>query len=255
MFSHLALPSEFQLSWEAWAIASFAAGMVGMSKAGLKGIAILTVTIMALLFGSKASTGILVPVVIVADVCAVRYYHRDAQWYYLKRLLPWMIAGIFLGAFVGKDLPEAIFKQGMAVIILVSVIMMYWWDRKDNETVPDNMWFAGVMGMLAGFCTMIGNLAGAFSNIFFLALRLPKNQFIGSAAWLFLITNTIKVPFHVFLWETITPDTIALNLRLLPGMVVGFFAGVQLIKIIREKQYRKLILLLTAIGAVVILIR
>src|SRR5690606_41458311 len=42
---------------------------------------------------------------------------------------------------------------------------------------------------LAGLCTMIGNLAGSLTNIFFLAMRLPKNEFVGTAAWLYFITN------------------------------------------------------------------
>lgn len=255
MSSFFELPDIYQMPWYNWCLALFAVSLVGFSKAGLKGIAILTVTIMALVFGGKASTGVLVPMLIVADVLAVLYYHRHAQWHYLRRLLPWMIGGIVLGAMVGKDLPEDIFKQSMAVIILFSVVMMYWWERRQEVYIPDNWWFGGIMGLLAGFCTMIGNLAGAFSNIFFLAMRLPKNHFIGSAAWLFLITNSVKIPFHIFWWETVTMETVALNIRLLPGLILGFVIGVRLIKLIKDKQYRKLVLALTAIGAIVIWVR
>ena len=102
-----------------------------------------------------------------------------------------MVCGILLGALAGKDLPEDLFKHGMAVIILLSVGMMYWWDQREDAVIPDHWWFSGLMGVLAGFCTMIGNLAGAFSNIYFLAMRLPKNHFIGTAAWLFLLRRVL----------------------------------------------------------------
>ena len=102
---------------------------------------------------------------------------------------------------------------------------------------------------------MIGNLAGAFSNIFFLAMRLPKDQFIGTAAWLFFIINLFKLPFHIFVWKTVTIETFAVNLRLLPGICLGFLVGIQLVKYIKDQQYRKLILLLTAFGAVMIFFR
>ena len=109
------------------------------------------------------------------------------------------------------------------------------------------------MGLLAGFTTMIGNLAGAFSNIYFLAMRLPKNAFIGTAAWLFFIINTFKVPFHIWSWETINSEYILISLQLVPFVLFVLIAGVFLVKKIENDSYRKLILLFTAIGVLAIL--
>lgn len=111
------------------------------------------------------------------------------------------------------------------------------------------------MGILAGITTMIGNLAGAFSNIFFLAMRLPKNEFIGTAAWVFFFINLFKLPFHILVWETITPETLLVNAVLLPGVALGLFLGVRLVRVIREGFYRKMILILTALGALILLLR
>jgi uncharacterized membrane protein YfcA len=166
-----------------------------------------------------------------------------------------MMSGVVLGVVVGKDLPEARFKFWMVVVILVSVAMMTWWDLRKSKTVPTHWGFAGLMGVLAGITTMIGNLAGAFSNIFFLAMRLPKNEFIGTAAWVFFFINLFKLPFHIFVWETISPETLLVNLKLLPGVALGLFLGVRLVKIIRESFYRRMILLLTALGALILLFR
>jgi uncharacterized membrane protein YfcA len=109
------------------------------------------------------------------------------------------------------------------------------------------------MGLLAGFTTMIGNLAGAFSNIYFLVMRLPKNNFIGTAAWLFFLINSFKVPFHIWSWETINSKSILVSLQLVPFVLIGLVAGVFLVKKIENESYRKLILLFTAIGGVAIL--
>ena len=210
---------------------------------------------MALAFGAKESTGLIVPLLVVGDAFAVIYYNRHAQWKYIVAFLPWMILGILIGTAVGKDLPENTFKISMSVIILGTVIMMYWWDRKKSKNVPTHWAFAGFIGTMAGITTMIGNLAGAFSNIYFLAMRLPKNEFIGTAAWLFFIVNIFKLPFHIFIWKTITPETLLINLKLVPGIVLGIIVGVRLVKIIKEQFYRKMILVLTAIGAFLILFR
>lgn len=245
----------FQLSWFDWFLAMMAAVIIGISKAGVKGIAIIVVTLLALVFGSKASTGILLPLLTIGDIFAVIYYHRHTQWKYLKRLLPWMAIGVLIGVRVGEHLPENVFKQGMAAIILLTVIMMFWWERQKIKKVPDNWWFASIMGLAAGFTTMIGNLAGAFTNIFFLAMRLPKDQFIGTAAWLFFIINLFKWPFHIFVWKTISWESLLIDLRLLPGVMAGLFIGIYLVKKIKERFYRQLILILTALGAVIILFK
>ena len=229
--------------------------MLGVSKAGIKGIAIITVTLMALAFGARESTGLIVPMLIVGDIFAVIFYNRHSRWKYILRFAPWMIIGIVIGVFLGDDLPEKQFKIWMVVIILISVVIMYWWDMRQSKRVPKHWAFASFMGITAGIATMLGNLAGAFSNIYFLAMRLPKNEFIGTAAWLFFITNLIKLPFHVLVWETITPSSLLINLKLLPVMALGLFTGVRVVKIIKEGFYRKLILGLTAFGALLILFR
>ncbi len=236
-------------------IALLAAFILGVSKSGLKGMGIVIVTLMAYAFSAKASTGILLPLLIFADVMAVSYYNRHAKWNYLWRFLPWMIGGVVVGAYVGKDLPEDIFKKGMAVIILISVVIMFAWERYDKSNIPDKIWFAGSMGFTAGFTTMIGNLAGAFSNIFFLALRIPKNEFIGTAAWLYFIINIFKLPFHIFSWETVNFESLKTDLYLFPAVILGFVLGIRIVKYLEEKQYRTFILVMTGIGALVMLLR
>ena len=244
-----------EIAITSWLFAFAASFVMGVSKAGIKGIAIITVTLMALAFGARESTGLIVPMLIVGDIFAVIYYNRHTRWQHILRFAPWMIIGILIGVLLGKDLPESTFKIWMAVIILISVAVMYWWDLRKSKTVPTHWAFSGFMGITAGIATMLGNLAGAFSNIYFLAMRLPKNEFIGTAAWLFFITNLIKLPFHVFIWETVTIESLLINLKLLPALLLGLYAGVRMVKIIKEGFYRKLILILTAFGAVLILFR
>lgn len=243
-----------EISLTSWILATLAAFVIGMSKAGIKGIAVINVTFMALAFGAKESTGMVVPLLILADIFAVIYYNRHTQWSYVFKVLPWMVFGLVIGVFIGKDLPESLFRIGMAVIIIITVFMMYWWDRKKVKTVPTHWTFSGAIGTLAGITTMVGNLAGAFSNIYFLAMRLPKNHFIGTAAWLFLIVNVLKLPFHFFVWKTITWESLILNVKLLPGIFLGFFVGIRIIKLINEEFFRKMILVLTALGALLIIV-
>jgi uncharacterized protein len=236
-----------------FSLAAFCAFLLGVSKSGIKGIASLIVTGLALVYGAKNSTGILMPLLLVGDVFAITYYKRHVQKEYIIKMLPWMVIGVLIGVVGGQYITESLFKYGMAIIILFSVGLMYYWENKKDKTIPSHWTFASSMGLLAGFTTMIGNLAGAFSNIYFLAMRLPKNNFIGTAAWLFFIINAFKVPFHIWTWETINSTSLQISLQLVPFVIIGLVAGVFLVKKIENDSYRKLILLFTAIGGVAIL--
>lgn len=235
-----------------WSLILLGAFIIGLSKAGLRGIDMMNVTIMAIVFGSKASTGIVLPLLCVADVIAVFYYHRHAQWKHFWKLIPWMVIGILVGVYVGKDLNEAIFRKLMAIIIIVTVVIMIALEMRKKPLIPSNKLFVANMGLAAGFTTMLGNLAGAFSNIYFLAMRMPKNDFIGTAAWIFLVINLFKVPFQVFFWKNITLDSLYTDLLLLPAMLIGFWIGLKIVSKIKDDSYRKVVIVLTFLGAIVI---
>ena len=235
-----------------WSLILLGAFIIGLSKAGLRGIDMMNVTIMAIVFGSKASTGIVLPLLCVADVIAVFYYHRHAQWNHFWKLIPWMVIGILVGVYVGKDLNEAIFRKLMAIIIIVTVVIMIALEMRKKPLIPSNKLFVANMGLAAGFTTMLGNLAGAFSNIYFLAMRMPKNDFIGTAAWIFLVINLFKVPFQVFFWKNITLDSLHTDLLLLPAMLIGFWIGLKIVSKIKDDSYRKVVIVLTFLGAIVI---
>jgi uncharacterized membrane protein YfcA len=232
-----------------WWLIALGAFIIGLSKAGLKGIDMLNVTIMAIVFGSKASTGIVLPLLCCADILAVLYYHRHAQWSIFRRLVPWMIVGILLGVFAGKDLNEIYFRKIMAVIIICTVIIMIVMEWRKTIVVPGNSVFTAGMGTVAGFTTMLGNLGGAFSNIYFLAMQVPKNIFIGTAAWVFLAMNFFKLPFQVFYWKNITAATLSTDLLVLPALLAGFWSGLKIVAVMKDNGYRKLVIGLTLVGA------
>ena len=110
-------------------------------------------------------------------------------------------------------------------------------------------------GFAAGFATMIGNLAGAFSNLYFLALRFDKKTFIGTAAWLFFFINIFKLPFHIFVWHTVSLDTLNENIKMVPFVIAGFVIGVKLIKYLNNEMYTKYIIIMTILGGFLILFK
>ncbi len=224
--------------------------LIGMSKTGLSGAGLLVVPIMAGLFGGKSSTGILLPMLIAADVFAVYYYHRHAQWRYIFLALPWAVAGVVLGTLFGASVNDLLFKNILAVIILTAIGLMLWQDFRNKQApIPDTWWFGALLGLIGGFTTMVGNAAGPIMALYLLSMHLPKNSYIGTAAWFFFIINLIKVPFHVFAWHTINFQTLQINLVVLPAIGLGVVAGINLIKLFPEKAYRYFIVFTTCLAA------
>jgi uncharacterized membrane protein YfcA len=246
---------ELDFSTLQWILLAVCGMLIGMSKVGVPGVSMLVVPALALIFGGKASTGILLPMLMMADLFGVGYSHRHAEWKYLWKLLPWAFVGIGIALWVGEVVNDTWFKNIIAILVFLCIGLMLWHDRKKGQNLfPDTWWFSAMMGILGGFATMIGNVAGPIFAIYLLAMHLPKNSFIGTGAWFFLIVNFSKFPLHIFVWKTINLDTLTLDLMLLPAIAFGAFAGIKLVQKISEKLYRTAVIIVTALSAFLLLI-
>ncbi len=230
--------------------------ILGMTKAGLSGISLATIPVMALIFGAKESTGVLLPMLIIADIMAVIYYRRNAVWKHILRILPWVGIGIFIALITGNIINDSQFKVVMVSVVWIMIILMILNDLRKNskQDIPDNHLFAGIMGLSGGFATMIGNSAGPVFNLYFLAMRLPKKEFIGTGAWLYFIMNLGKLPLQIFVWKTISINTILLNLVAIPVIAAGIFAGIHIVKLFPERVYRYFVIIATLVASVFLLL-
>ncbi|MFA3793029.1 sulfite exporter TauE/SafE family protein [Aliiglaciecola sp. SL4] len=239
----------YSLNYDQLGLLFLVALFIGMAKAGVHGISLFAVPILALIFGGKASSGLMLPMLIMADLFAVKYYHRHANWSFLIKLFPSAAIGVLIATLIGNSIDDGVFKQIMGYIIIVSLAIMLWMETANKEKIPDYLWFAILMGTLGGITTMIGNLAGSVMALYLLSMRLPKNEYIGTAAWFFLIINLFKVPFHIWPWETISVNSFGLSLLGLPFIALGIYVGIQIVKRVPDKQYRWLVIAMTGLAA------
>ena len=80
-------------------------------------------------------------------------------------------------------------------------------------------------------------------------MKLPKNAYIGTGAWFFMIINLIKVPMQVVFWHGITWSSLGFDLLLVPAIICGAWLGVKAVKALPEKPFRLLVIILTAASA------
>ncbi len=248
-----ALIQSYDLTSLQWILLGISGLLIGMSKTGLSGVGLMVVPILANAFGGKPSVGLLLPILIFADIFAVAWYNRHAEWKHIIRLLPWAITGILLATLVGKSISDNTFRLLLAAIVLFGIVILVWRDLKSGEKkIPQSRWFAGGLGLLGGFATMIGNAAGPVLALYLLSMKLPKNSFIGTGAWFFFIINLSKVPLHIWSWKTITMDSFLLDLMVIPAIAAGAALGIWLVRLLPEKIYRIIVIATTLLSALLL---
>jgi uncharacterized protein len=240
-----------------WVFAALGAFMVGVSKAGITGLSILSIALFNHVFpSSKQASGLVLPLLIFGDFVAVFSYRKHTQWHYLWRLFPWTAAGVVLGYFtLGRISDHS--ARIMIGWIIVALAALSFWRRQvsaPNDEAPVFHWSVGVViGVTAGFITLVANAAGPLMAIYLVAMRLPKMEYVGTAAVFFMLLNLFKVPFMVDL-GLITVQSFSFNLALAPAVLLGALAGRWLLKRVNQNLFEQLVLLLSAIGGILLIL-
>jgi len=233
-----------------------AAFILGMSKAGLSGFGLAAVPLMAMIFGARESTGVILPMLIAADIMAVVHYHRSAVWKHILRIIPWVAIGIVIALITGKMINDKQFRIVLLTIVWLMLALMIVNDlrKKEESHVPQNPLFGFSMGLAGGFSTMIGNSAGPVFNLYFLSMKLSKQEFIGTSAWLYLIMNTGKLPLQLLVWKNISLNYLSLGIISIPVIALGIFAGIRIVKLFSESVYRYFVIGTTLLTSVLLFI-
>jgi hypothetical protein len=240
---------------------------VGLSKGGISGLGIVAAPLFALVFPPMESTGLVLVILICADLVSVSLFRRHAVWAHIIRLFPFAAAGIIAGYFVCKLLlqypnhahSQKLFGVMMGGILLALVCVQLWRKQKTKgheekaaELVPENWWVLASFGVLAGFTTMVANAAGPVMILYLLAMRLPKLEFIGTSAWYFLVLNLFKVPFSYDL-GLINVSSLKIDALFAPIAMLSVVAGRWLVNFINQELFEKLAIVFTVLATLKLL--
>lgn len=245
------------ISISAWVLLCIASVMVGLGKAGVPGMGNIAIALFATILPARDSVGVILLVLIAADIVAVLIYRRHADWAQLWRLLPAAAIGIILGFFLLDYFQDQEIRWVIAGILLLAVAQTFWKifrDRAGHFPKPLPRHWAPPIGILAGFVTMIANAAGPIMQLYLLAMRLPKMVFIGTGAWYFLILNVFKVPFSMG-QDMVNSSNAQLSLTLIPAAILGGLAGPHIVKRISQQWFERLVLLFVLVSAIMLLVR
>ena len=238
-----------QLGWLEWGLLALGALVAGSSKGGLPGINIMAVVLFAQVLPAKVATGALLPLLIAADLVAVVLFRKSANWRELWRIFPSAALGVIFGALLLGQIDDLVVKRLLGVIILVLCALQFW--RSSNSqaglALVQHPIAAGLAGIVAGFTTLIANAAGPIMALYLLAMRLPKNEFVGTTAWFFFMINLFKLPFILGL-GLVNIQSLELNLYLIPVVWLGVFIGYLTMQKLNQQVFNNIALVLALLG-------
>ena len=227
--------------------------LIGINKTALPGIGTLPVIFLTLLFQAHLATGLQLFMLCTADLMAVAYYRKSANWKLVLRLLPCALCGIALGSVTLRFVTDEILRNAIGIIILLMAALHFihkHWINPDK--VPNHPAFIMMVGIVAGFTTQVANAAGPVMALYLLAMRLPKEEYMGTCAWYFMILNWIKMP--IFIMEgRITQEALLIDLPMLPIVLLGAFLGVLFLRKIKQKTFETAIQILIVLSALYLL--
>ena len=233
------------------AVLAIGALIIGINKTAIPALGALVVVLFTQFFPADIGSAAVLPLLCTGDVLAVSWYRREANWKFVIGLLPWAMVGLLLGMVVVRMITNIDILAIMIALLILGVQALSLTKgifQKKIDQLRNTMWMGAFFGILAGFTTHVANAAGPVMAIYLVLMKFSKEEYIGSAAWYFLLLNWIKLPLFV-LDGRLSWQIIKIVPGVLPFLILGAVIGIVLLKNISQKSFTTIIQILTALGA------
>ena len=169
----------------------------------------------------------------------------------IKPLVFGAIPGMPTGIYLLVNLPENIIKTILALVIigyaLYSLIHTY-----SNFTIDHKAGY--VLGFLAGCLGGAFNTDGPPIVIYITSQHWTKDEMNISLSSYFLMSGLTLVTMHT-IGGLLTKQVVLFFITLLPAIFLGIFAGTLVYKKINHDEFKKIVLLLLILVAIVLIIK
>jgi uncharacterized protein len=226
-----------------WIYGSVAMAAFGLSKGGFVGLAVIGLPVFALALPPLTAAAIMLPVLMVQDLVTVWAFRRDID----KRSFVVLLIGCLIGTAIGAATVTSISDAGLKLMvgIIALAFALNWWVQRlkglaerPPYRAPDAV---GVFwGAWCGLTSFVAHAGAPPAQVYMMPQRLAPAVFAGTLAWLFFITNIVKLWPYVQL-GLITRDTLIGSLALVPVAIVGNLLGIWLVRRIAVAKFYPLI--------------
>jgi uncharacterized membrane protein YfcA len=236
--------------------------LVGLSKTALPGTGLVATPLIAVFISGRGIPGTILPVLIAADLFAVWWYHQHARWDLLRPMIVSISVGFAAGAAffaaVGSSTRPIDIVVGVSILLMAA--LQAWRMVRQQQPAKPTATAAAVYGTTGGFTTFVANAAGPVMNTYLVRLGLGKEAMIGTSTWFYFTVNVAKIPVYLALgeWSSggrfFTGQRLAFDTALIPALLVGVFGGRRLFNKLPDRAFLIVVLVLSAAGAVKLLL-
>lgn len=230
--------------------------LIGLAKGGLGGtLGVLATPLMSLVMPADQVIGLLLPILMTADVFAVASHWQRWDRRLILLLIPGSVIGMLLGSFFIASISPETLRRGIGVIVLIFVLYRLF-ERQILAFMQykSRNWYGFVAGAVAGFSSTLAHTGGPPIAIYLLMENVQPRVFVATSALFFAIVNWIKVPsyFYIGLFDF---NLLGQVLWLLPLLPLSVWMGKWVSVRINKTTFDRIIVVILALTAVFLLAR
>lgn len=220
-----------------YAVSVLAIALVGLSKGGLGGMALIGVPLMALVMSPVRAAAIMLPILIVMDIVSLWAWrgHHDAVT--LRNMLPGALAGVGVGWLTAAIVTVS------AVRLIVGVVALLFFARWAAQQLGyrvaarrHSVLAGSVWGAVSGFTSFVAHAGGPPYQVYALGLGQPPSLYVGTSVVFFAVINAVKLVPYLALGQFDAANLTA-SLVLLPVAPVATLAGAYLVRRMRPDVF------------------
>lgn len=237
-----------------YGMAALVALLTGFAKGGLGGtLGALATPLMALVMPADKVIGLILPMLMIADVFAVYTYWKKWDWKIFWLLIPGAIAGVTIAMFFITNAPTHALRVAMGVIVLLFAFYKIFESKILNtRTIEARDWHGIAAGTIAGFSSALAHTGGPPISIYLLQRRVKISTFNATTALFFTVLNWIKLPYYYYAGLFDLQQLIDI-LWILPLLPIGVWAGKKLSERISHVTFERVIVFFLVITALLLI--
>ena len=236
----------------AMAAAMFVAGGIVKGTLGV-GLPLVVVPLLTLIIPAPQAMGLLVMPVLASNIWQAI---QGGLWRIsLQRFWPLMLAqaaATLLAIDWSRNWSGKSLDMAMGITVLVAVVVMLLKPRGEVSRSQEK-WLGPLIGAVAGAMAGVSSLTGPLLITYLLALRLPRDVFVGSISIIYLL-GALPMYAAMLVWGRFGWEAVAWSGIALVPVYMGLKLGSRLREHLNEVQFRRaLMALLLGLGVMLAL--
>jgi uncharacterized membrane protein YfcA len=229
--------------------------LVSISKGGLGGMAgTLSTPLLALVMPVNQALGLLLPIMLLADVFSIAFHWKRWNGRLVWLLIPGAVVGVTIGTYFITNVSTQVLKIGLAVIALLFVLYKLLEKRiLGSVKYQEKNWHGWLAGTTAGFTSAMAHSGVPPISIYLMLHDVTPTVFVATSVLFYAILNWVKVPYYYFtgmfdfprLWQIAW---------ILPIVPFGVWFGRWLVIKVPKQIFENIILALLVITALILIL-